>query len=156
MLGRDAHIVSNLSWNFVLQSHMLSTTILKRECICETMKPGPFLIIRNTFPTTFKHLLHSAILKSENTKTLLLLAFTYKNPPKAFHHHCYHSCIIIHHNCIFICCFAFIIIVISFPQLVLDNHLVRLRAQSNLLVCRKSREGQEDKTHTTDSPRVRY
>ena len=31
---------------------------------------------------------------------------------------------------------------------------MRLRAQSNLLVCRKSREGQEDKTHTTDSPRV--
>ena len=131
-------------------------TILKRECMCETMNPGPFLIIRNTFPTTFKHLLHSAILKSENTKTLLLLAFTYKNPKNTINHHCYHPCIIIHHHCIFICCFAFIIILISFSHLVLDNHLVRLRAQSNLLVCRKSREGQEDKTHTTDSPRVRY
>ena len=57
-------------------------TILKRECMCETMNPGPFLIIRNTFPIIFKHILHSAILKSENTKTHLLLAFIYKNPQK--------------------------------------------------------------------------
>ena len=131
-------------------------TILKRECMCETMNPGPFLITRNTFSTTFKHLLHSAILKSENTKTLLLLAFTYKNPKNTINHHCYHPCIIIHRHYIFICCSAFIIILISFSHLVLDNHLVRLRAQSNLHVCRKSRERQEDKTHTTDSPRVRY
>ena len=46
------------------------------------MKPGPFLIIRNTFPTTFKHFLHSTILKSENTKTLLFIAYTYKKPQK--------------------------------------------------------------------------
>ena len=88
MLGRDAHIISNMSLN-LLQSHILILcllifhTILKRECMCETMNPDPFLIIRNTFQTTFKHLLHSAILKSENTKTLLLLAFTYK--PQKYH-----------------------------------------------------------------------
>ena len=131
-------------------------TILKRECMCETMNPGLFLIIRNTFPTTFKHLLHSAIFKSENTKILLFLAFTYKNPKNTINHHYYHPCIIIHHHCIFICCFAFIIILISFSHLVLDNHLVRLRHKVIYFVCRKSREGQEDKTHTTDSPRVRY
>ena len=135
---------------------LICHTILKRECMCETMNPGPFLIIRNTFPTIFKHLLHSAILKSENTKTLLFIAFTYKNPKNNIHHHYYHPCIFIYHHCIFICCFAFIIILISFSHLVLDNHLVRLRAQNNLLICRKSREGQEDKTHPTDSPRVRY
>ena len=64
---------------------LICHTILKRECMCETMNPGPFLIIRNTFPTTFKHLLHSAILKAESTKTLLLIPYTYKNPQK------YHS-----------------------------------------------------------------
>ena len=93
--------------------------------MCETMNPGPFLIIRNTFPTIFKHLLHSAILKSENTKTLFLLAFTYKNPNNTINHHCYHPCIIIHHHCIFICCFAFNIIVISFSHLMFDNPLLR-------------------------------
>src|SRR5680860_1200386 len=106
-------------------------TILKRECMCEIMNPGPFLIIRNTFPTTFKHLLHSAILKSENTKTLLLLAFTYKNPKNIIHHCFHHPCIFIYQNCIFTYCFAFVLL--SFSHLVLDNHLVRLRAQNNLL-----------------------
>ena len=48
-------------------------TILNRECMCETMNPGPFFIIRNTFPTTFQHHLHSAILKSENKKHLYFL-----------------------------------------------------------------------------------
>ena len=109
------------------------------------------------FSNHFKHLLHSAILKSENTKTLLLLAFTYKNPQNTIHHHYYHPSIFIYHHCIlFTLNFAWFIILISFSHLVLDNHLVRLSAQSNLLVCRKSREGQGDKTHTTDSPRVRY
>ena len=116
-------------------------TILKRECMCETMNPGPFLIIRNIFPTTFKHLLHSAIFKTENTKTLLLIAYTYKTPKNTIHHHYYHLCIIIYHHCIFICCFAFNIILISSSHLVLDNHLVRLRAQINLLRCRLSRKG---------------
>ena len=112
---------------------LICHTILKRECMCETMNPGRFLIIRNTFPTTFKHLLHSAILKSENIKTLLLIAFTYKNPQNIIHHCFHHPCIIIYHHCIFIYCFASINILISFSHLVLDNHLVRLRAQSNLL-----------------------
>ena len=112
---------------------LICHTILKRECMCETMNPDPFLIIRNNFPTTFKHHLHSAILKSENTKTLLFIAFTYKNPKNIIHHHYYHPCITTYHHCIFIYCFASIIILISFSHLVLDNHLVRLRAQSNLL-----------------------
>ena len=42
------------------------------------MNPGPFLIIRNTFPTLLSSLLLAAIIKSENTKTLLYLAFIIK------------------------------------------------------------------------------
>ena len=63
MFGRDDHIISNLSWNiyvaisYVNSSVPLSTTLLKRECIYETMNRGPFLIIRNTFPTNFIHFL---------------------------------------------------------------------------------------------------
>ena len=137
MLGRDAHIISNMSLNLFAISYInpMSTYLPHyiKECMCETMNPAPFLIIRNTFPTTFKHLLHSAILKLENIKTLLLIAFTYKNPQNIIHHHYYHPCIITYHHCIFIYCFAFIIILISFSHLLLDNHLVRLRAQSNLL-----------------------
>ena len=142
MLGRDAHIISNLSLNFVLQSHMsilcslVCHTILKRECICETMNPGPLLIIRNTFPITFAALLFSEIIKTENTKTLYLLHSSYKTQkyiPYHCHNYCHHPCIFIYHHCIFISCFAFILSLISFSHLVLDNHLVRLRAQSNLL-----------------------
>ena len=69
-----------------------------------------------------------------------------KNPKNTIHCHYYHPCIFIYQYCIFIYCFASFIILISFSHLVLDNHLVRLRAQRNLFVCRKSREGQGDKT----------
>ena len=67
MLGRDAHITSNLSLNYcvaisyVNDSVPLSTSLLKKECISETMNPGPILIIRNTFPTTIIHFPFSAI-----------------------------------------------------------------------------------------------
>ena len=116
-------------------------TILKRECLCGTMNPGPFLIIRNNFPTTFKHYLHSAILKSENTKTLLLLAFTYKNP-KNIIHHCFHTILAYLFTPIaYLFTVRICFILISFSHLVLDNHLVRLRVQNNLLCCRFSREG---------------
>src|SRR6185369_5786995 len=85
MLGRDDHMIIT-SHETLLLSHMLtlcvplSITLLKRECIRETMNPGPFLIIRNTFPTTFIHFSFSAIIKSENKKILLHLACIIKNP----------------------------------------------------------------------------
>ena len=84
MLGRDAHIINNLS-NHVLPSYMLILVFhclpryQERECICETMNPGPFLIIRNTFPTLLSPLLFAAIFNSENIKTLSHLAFIIKN-----------------------------------------------------------------------------
>ena len=149
MLWRDAHIISNMK-------ELVCHTILKRECMCETMNPGQFLIIRSTFPTTFKHLLHSDIFKSENTKTLLLLAFTYKIPKNIIHHHYYHPCIFIYHHRIFIYCFASIIILTSFSHLVPSTTWWGWGHKAIYFVCRKSREGQGDKTHTTDSPRVRY
>ena len=135
---------------------LICHTILKRECMCETMNPGPFLIIRNTFPTTFKHLLHSAILKSENTKHFYSLHSHIKTPKIPSIIITIIFAYLFTTIAFFIYCFASFIILISFSHLVLDNHLVRLRAQTNLFVCRKSREGQEDKTHTTDSLRVRY
>ena len=87
---------------------LICHTIFKRECMCETMNPGPFLIIRNNFPTSFKHFLHTAIFQSENTKTRLFIAFTYKNPKNTIHHNYYHPCIIVYHHCIFIYCFCII------------------------------------------------
>ena len=92
MLGRDAHITSNLLMNYcvaisyVNSSVPLSTTLFERECICETMNPGPILIIRNNFQTTIIHFLFPAIYKFENTKNHLLLAFTIQNTI----YHCYH------------------------------------------------------------------
>ena len=139
MLGRDSHIISNMSLNLFAISYVnhvsthLPHFIKERECMCETMNPGPFLIIRNNFSTTFKHFLHSAILKSENTKTLLLLAFTYKTPKIS-------SIIVSTILALLLTTIAYLFTVlhpllslISFSHLVLDNHLVRLRAQSNLL-----------------------
>ena len=82
--------------SYVNSSVPLSTTLLKRECICETMNPGPFLIIRNTFPITFIALLFSEIIKTENTKTLYILHSSSKTQ-KYIPYHCYHYC---HHPCI--------------------------------------------------------
>ena len=99
MLGRDAHIINNLS-NPVLPSYML---ILVFHCLPRYQErvhlwnhePGPFLIIRNTFPTLLSPLLFAAIIKSENTKTLLHLAFIIKNPKNIIYHYYHHPCIFI-------------------------------------------------------------
>ena len=123
---------------------------LKRECICETMNPGPLLIIRNTFPITFIALLFSEIIKTENTKTLYLLHSSSKTPkiysiqllsllPPSLH-------TLFITIAYLLTVLHLLFILISFSHLVLDNHLVRLRAQNKLFVCRKSREGQEDKS----------
>ena len=87
MLGRDAHIISNMSLNLFAISYVNPMYTYLPHYIKERVhvwnhEPGPFLIKRNNFPTTFKHFLHSAILKSVNTKTLLFIAYTYKNPKK--------------------------------------------------------------------------
>ena len=123
-------------------------------------EPGPFLIIRNTFPITFIALLFSEIIKTENTKTLYILHSSYKTQkyiPYHCHNYCHHPCIFIYHHCIFIYYFEFILSLISFSHLVLDNHFVRLRAQSNLLCLQViKRRIKKINPPTTDSPRVRY
>ena len=100
--------------SYVNCSVPLSTTLLERECICETMNPGPILIIRNNFPTTIIHFLFSAIYKFENTKILLLLAFTIHNPKTLS---IIAIIILAYHHCIFISClhiyflFAYLLLV---------------------------------------------
>ena len=112
MIGRDAHITSNLLMNYCIPiSYVnsrvpLSTTLLKRECICETMNPGSILIIRNNFPTTIIHFIFDAIYKLKNTKILLLLAFTIQNPKTSS---ILVIIIIAYHHCIFISCLHFIL-----------------------------------------------
>ena len=106
---------------------------LKRECICETMNPGPLLNIRNTFPTTFVTLLYSEIITCSScihhTKTQKYIISHCHHHPSLFPPslHIYLSSLHIY----FMFCIHFILI--SFSHLVLDNHLVSLRAQSNLL-----------------------
>ena len=142
MIGREANITSNLLMNYyvaisyVNSSVPLSTTLLERECICETINPGPILIIRNNFPTTIIHFLFAAIYKFENPKILLLLVFKIQNTKTLS---IIAIIIFVYHPCIFISClhlyflFAFIIIFILFLHLVLDNHLVRLRTNTSNL-----------------------
>ena len=138
MLGHDGHITSNLLINYcvaisyVNSNVPLSTTLLERECICETMNPGPILIIRNNFPTTIIHFLFAAIYKFENTKIHLLLAFTIQNPktPSII------AITIIAYlflACIFTSSLHYILSFILFLHLVLDNHLVRLRTKTSNL-----------------------
>ena len=55
-------------------------SILNRECMCETMNSGPFLIIRNTFPTILSIFYIQPFLNQKIQKTLLLIAYTYKTP----------------------------------------------------------------------------
>ena len=136
MLGRDAHIISNLSWNlcaaisYVNSSVPLSTTLLNRECICETMNPGPFLIIRNTFPITFIHFLLFKNPKIQ--KHFYILHSQYKTQqyhPSLFRPSLHIYLPSLHIYLLFCICF----ILISFSHLVLDNNLVRLWAENNLL-----------------------
>ena len=102
MLGRDAHMISDLIINLFAISYVNSlSTCLPHLFIervhCETMNPGPLLIIRNTFPFTFIALLFSEIIKTENTKTLYILhssSKTQKYIPYHCYHYCYHPCIL--------------------------------------------------------------
>lgn len=101
MLGRDAHIISTLILTLFAISYVifLSTYLphlFKERVHCETMNPGPLLIIRNTFPITFIALLFSEIIKTKNTKTLCILHSSSKTQ-KYIPYHCYHYC---HHPCI--------------------------------------------------------
>ena len=114
MLGRDAHMISNLIVTLIAISYVKSkSTCLPHLFIervhCETMNPGPLLIIRNTFPFTFIAYLFSEIIKTENTKTLYILHSSSKIQkyiPYHCYHYCHHPCIFIIYHCIFTYCFV--------------------------------------------------
>ena len=133
---------------------------LKREQTSEPMKPGPILIIRNTFPLHLPSFIFSAINKSENKKILLLLAITHINP-KTITQPCISSSLHIYLPnsvgiLIFICVlfylvatyllyhlFIFIIFVsLLIRNFVLDNHLVELGTQGILFVFQIARRGE--------------
>jgi hypothetical protein len=127
------------------------------------MNPGPLFIIRNNFPFTLSLFLFSFIINFENTKKIPLLHFTNQNtttiPFTVYHCIAYYFSLHIPaardflaslHLHIHLFRIAYLLSVLyTYTHLVLDNHLVRLRAQSNfMLPCRLLEEGQEGSLYT--------
>jgi hypothetical protein len=109
------------------------------------MNPGLLLIIRNNFPFTLSLFLFSVIINFENTKTFPLLHFTNQNtttiPLTVYHCIAYYISLHIPaakdflallHLHIYLFSIAYLFSgLYTYTHLLLDNHLVRLRAQSN-------------------------
>jgi hypothetical protein len=145
-----------------LYDHM-STIYFMRECISEPMNPGPLLIITNNFPFTFLLFLFSVIINFENTKIFPLLHFTNQNTTTISFtvYHCIAYYFSVHipaakdflaplhlHIYLFIIAYLFSVLY-TYTHLVLDNHLVRLRAQSKFIfLCRLLEAGQEGSIYT--------
>jgi hypothetical protein len=133
----------------------MSAISFMRECISEPMNPGPLFIIRNNFPFTLSMFSFSCIINFENTKTFPLLHFPNQNTTTiSFNiYHCIAYYFSLHipaaidflaplHLHIYIA-YSFLVLY-TYTQLVLDNHLVRFRAQSKfILPCRLLEEGHE-------------
>jgi hypothetical protein len=121
-----------------------------RECISEHMNPGPLFIIRNNFLFTLSLFLFSVIINFENTKIFPLLHFTNQNTT-TISFTVYH-CIAYSRGTGFSAAVAFaylLSVLYTYTHLVLDNHLVRLRAQSKfILPCRLLEEGHEGSLYT--------
>jgi hypothetical protein len=115
----------------ILYVDPMSTISFMRECISEPVNPGPLLIIRNNFPFTFSLFLFPVIIKFENIKIFPLFHFKNQNtitiPFIVYHCIAYYFYL---HICLFSIAYLFSV-VYTYTHLVLDNHLVRLRAQSN-------------------------
>jgi hypothetical protein len=141
----------------------MSAISFMRECISVTMNPSPFLIIRNNFPFTLSLFLFSVIINFENTKIFPLLHFTnYKSTTISFTvYHCiaYYFSLQIPaakdflaplHFHIYLFSIAYLFLVLyTYTHPVLDNHLVRLRAQSKfILLCRLLEEEHEGSLYT--------
>jgi hypothetical protein len=168
MLGRDAHMNSSeseLCCNPLYQLYdPMSAISFMRKCISEPMNPGPLLIIRNNFPFTLSQFLFSVIINFENTKIFPLLHFTNQNTTTIYF--AVYHCIIAYyfslhiptakdflaplHLLIYLFSIAYLFLVLyTYTHLVLDNHLVKLRAQSKfILLCRLLEEGQEGSIYT--------
>jgi hypothetical protein len=134
-----------------------------RECISEPMNPDPLYIIKNNFPFTLSLSLFSVIINFENTKTFPLLHFTNQNTTTISFtvYHCiayYFSLhipvaqdflVVLHlHIYLFYIAYSFPVL-FTYTHLVLDNHFVRLRAQSKfILPCKLLEKGQEGSLYT--------
>ena len=117
-----------------------------------------------------KHPFHSLLLFIYLLKLLVVhLSFTYllQSPlhyhPKTqkhilyhHHHHCYFSLHLYYSSFIFTYCFALQLSLYHSHTLCLTTTWWGWGHKAIYFVCRKSREGQEDKIKSTDSPRVRY
>jgi hypothetical protein len=127
-----------------------------RECISKPMNPDPFLIIRNNFPFTLSLFLFSVIINFLKYKNISFIAF---HKPKHYNHIFY--CLSLHitaaqdflallHLHIYLFSVAHLFLVLyTYTHLVLDNHFVRLRAQSKfILLCRLLEEGHEGSVYT--------
>jgi hypothetical protein len=134
----------------------MSAISFMREYISEPMNPGPFFIIRNNFPFTLLLFLFSVIINFENTKIFPLLHFTNQNTTTISFtiYHCIISYFSLHipttKDFLAPLHIAYLFLVLySYTHLVLDNHLVRLRAQSKfILPYRLLEEGQEGSLYT--------
>ena len=97
------------------------------------MNPSPtLLIISNTFPTLLLHFTFYVIIKSESTKILLHLANTIQTT-KTSSNIIYTILALLFTIIAYLFLFCIGYFYIFYLHLVLDNHLVRLRAQNNLL-----------------------
>ena len=113
MLGRDAHIINNLS-NHVLPSFMLILVFhcqprYKERVHLWNHEPRSIFNHKKHLSNHFYHFTifcHLKIRKYKNTFTSCIHNTKHKN----IIHHCFHHpCIFIYHHCIFIYCFAFIL-----------------------------------------------
>lgn len=109
MLGRDTHIISNLSSNFVLQSHMSTMCSIVYHFIKERVhlwnhEPRSIFNHKKHLSNHFYHFsifYHLKIRKYKITFTSCI----HHIKPKNIIYHCYHHpCIFIYHHCIFISC----------------------------------------------------
>jgi hypothetical protein len=141
----------------------MSAIYFMRVSISEPMNPGPLLIIRNNFPLTLSLFLISFIINFENTKIFPLLHFTNQNtttiPFTVYHCIAYYFSLHIPvakdfqaslHLHIYLFSITYLFSVLyTYTHLMLDNDLVRLRAQSNfILLCRLLEEGHEGSLYT--------
>jgi hypothetical protein len=134
-----------------------------RECISELMNAGPLFIIRNNFPFTLSLFSFSFIINFENRKPFSLLNFTNQNTTIISFtvYHCIAYYFSLHipaakdflaplhlHIYLFYIAYSFLVLY-TYTHLVLDNHLVWLRAQSKfILPCRLLEEGQKGSLYT--------
>jgi hypothetical protein len=151
----NVNFVAILYVNFII---LCRPYLLWESALVNPWTPVHFFIIRNNFPFTLSLFLFLVIINFENTKIFPLLHFTNQNTTTISFtvYHCLAYYFSLHipaaqdflaplHLHIYLFSIAYLFLVLyTYTHLVLDNHLVTLRAQSNfILPCRLLEEGQE-------------